>query len=55
MPDYSKAVVYVLKNSANDKEFIGATVTLLSNCMVVTRRKFKKSVDKTKKVAYRIY
>jgi hypothetical protein len=50
MPDYSKAVVYVLKNSANDKEFIGATVTSLSNCMVVTRRKFKKSVDKTKKL-----
>jgi hypothetical protein len=50
MPDYSKAMLYMLKNSVNDKEFIGATVTSLSNCMVVTRRKFKRSEDKSKKL-----
>ncbi len=52
MPDYSKALLYVLKNSVNDKEFIGATVTSASNYMVAIGRKFKRSVDK--KVAYRI-
>ncbi len=46
MVDYSKAMLYVLRNSVNDKEFIGATVTSASNCMVAIRRKFKRSEDK---------
>ncbi len=50
MTDYQKSKLYVLNNSEDNKEFIGATVSSLSSCMVLIKRNFKRSPDITKKL-----
>jgi hypothetical protein len=50
MSDYSKSKIYVIKNTENDKVFLGATKSSLNSCMSIIRYTFKKSPDLTKKL-----